>query len=405
MINERQSNQKFYYPSCQNNNCDGVANIEINKNDFSLNYECEKDKEHSRKNIYFKTFERFYLKESDIDKCIKCNHPIENFIRYKCKICDNYFCFNCVFLDEHIRNCNKYLIINSFRCSIHNANYFYFCKKCNTYLCNYCHKDELNEHYNHYKKNIYELMPTKNQIEKIKKRLNDYDELIKKIDSWMEELNNKIARLKRNIKDEKELLYKLIYNYNQRFFNYSYYNNLNYILDYIKHFNNEYLDKFFKYNDFPEKTKTLLEYFIEEEKKEKEKRKSILKTNSIHFEDLSLKKLYSLYKSKLVKITDNYIFLYTNKEVKIIKYIDKSKTIEDLKDTLIPIENEIKYVSVYDNKDQTYTIYTCLYRKDEVIIFNFNINSEVLTKSENKIYNYDHNFKIAIQLTNDLIAH
>ena len=83
MINERQINSKFYYPSCKNNNCDGVANISINKNNFSLDYECEKDKTHKRKNIYFKTFERFYLKESDIDKCMKCNSAIEKFIRYK----------------------------------------------------------------------------------------------------------------------------------------------------------------------------------------------------------------------------------------------------------------------------------------------------------------------------------
>ena len=36
-------------------------------------------------------------------------------------------------------------------------------------------------------------MPTKNQIEKIKNRLNDYDELIKKIDSWMKELNKHVG--------------------------------------------------------------------------------------------------------------------------------------------------------------------------------------------------------------------
>ena len=84
------------------------------------------------------------------------------------KICDNYFCFNCIFLDEHIKDNNKNLIISSFRCSIHNANYSYFCKKCNVYLCNYCLKDESNEHNNQEKINLYEIMLTKNQAGKIK---------------------------------------------------------------------------------------------------------------------------------------------------------------------------------------------------------------------------------------------
>ena len=179
----------------------------------------------------------------------------------------------------------------------------------------------------------------------------------------MKELNNKIERLKRNIKDEKELLYKLIYNFNPRFFNYSYFNNLDYILNYINNFNNEYLDKFFKYNDFKQRTKIFLDYFIKEEEKEKNK-----------------------------SITENYIFLYNKKEVKVAKYDNKSKKLEDLKNTIIPYENEIKYVSVYDNKNQTYTIYISSSYINEVDIFNFNINSGVLIKCKSKIYKFNGQF-------------
>ena len=402
MINEKNTKSKFYYPSCKNDNCDGAVNIEINQNNFSLDYVCEKNKEHNGKNIYFKMFERFYLKESSIDKCMKCNSILENFIRYKCKLCDNCFCSDCIFLDKHISKNNKNLIISSFKCSIHNANYIYFCKECNVYLCNYCIKDESNEHNEHQKTNLYELMPTKNQIEKIKNRLNDYDELIKKIDSWMKELNNKVERLKRNILDEKELIYKLVYNFNQRFFNYSYFYNLNYIYDYIDEFNNDYLDRFFNQYNFDEKSKILLEYFNDLEKKEKEKTK--LKTNVEYYGDDCLDKIYSLNKCKFTKITDNYIFLYNHKEIKVAKYDDKSQEIQILTNTILTNKNQIKYVSVHDNKNQTYTIYACLTYQNEVRIFNFDLNSGVLEKCEDKIYKFKHHFNSAIQLTNDLVA-
>ena len=58
---------KFYYPFCRVPGCNGVLGIRINDNDFSLDYECDKNENHYGQNIYFKTFERFYLKEMKKD--------------------------------------------------------------------------------------------------------------------------------------------------------------------------------------------------------------------------------------------------------------------------------------------------------------------------------------------------
>ena len=63
---------KFYYPICPENNCNGVLLIKYINDNFSLDYECENNKSHQGKNIYFKTFERFYLKGREIIYCIKC---------------------------------------------------------------------------------------------------------------------------------------------------------------------------------------------------------------------------------------------------------------------------------------------------------------------------------------------
>ena len=110
-------------------------------------------------------------------------------------------------------------------------------------------------------------MPSKQKLKKFERRIKEYDDLIYSINKWMEEFNQKILRLKRNILDEKELFEKLIFNFNQNFINYSYFDNFNYLNKYSKNFNNEYLNIFAKSSTFEEKSKKLFEYFLQEEKK------------------------------------------------------------------------------------------------------------------------------------------
>ncbi len=64
--------QKLFYPYCKENNYGGVLKIAINDN-LSVDYKCSKNPMHKKENIYFKTFERFYLKEKKIDKCSQTN--------------------------------------------------------------------------------------------------------------------------------------------------------------------------------------------------------------------------------------------------------------------------------------------------------------------------------------------
>ena len=121
---------KFYCPICRIPGCGGVLHLKINKNNFSLDYECEKNKEHNGQNIYFKTFERFYLKEMNKYKCKTCNDFLENNLKYKCKSCEQYFCSSCFIFHKHIKkNINNILIIST-KCNIHNNNIMYYCLNC-----------------------------------------------------------------------------------------------------------------------------------------------------------------------------------------------------------------------------------------------------------------------------------
>ena len=140
--------KKFYLPICRNDNCGGVLKIEINKNNFSLNYKCENNEDHKGTNIYFKTFERFYLKEAKISKCKICNSFLENNISYECKICQEYFCSSCFILHQHFKESLNNILIQSKKCKIHNAINVHYCLNCKKYLCNYCMKGIINIHKN-----------------------------------------------------------------------------------------------------------------------------------------------------------------------------------------------------------------------------------------------------------------
>ena len=267
-----------------------------------------------------------------------------------------------------------------------------------SYLINYCIKDENNIHKNHPKKNLYELMPTKGQIEKLKNNsFKRFDDLIINIDLWMKEFTKKIERLKKNIINEKELIKKLVINYNQSFINYAYYSNFHYLNRYSNKFNNDYFDNFLKCFTFQERTKILFDYFSKEDKS----------SNIIPKTDYSLRK-YNLYSDIILsKISDNYYLKYSKQEktIEVLKLNTKDDNLINLKQSTRHFAEDIYNISIFDNKDQTYSIYICLSNLATIEIYKFNIVTGILTKSENEIEkNGIIRFKKVIQMNNDLIA-
>ena len=124
---------KFYYPQCKEIGCNGLLNIKFG-DIFTLENECDINKNHIGKKIFFKTFERFYLKEKEIEKCSKCFSVLYGDIFYKCKKCTKLYCTICFIKDEHIKNDMNNIEIETKKCKLH--------------------KRELNYYFINFKKNI-----------------------------------------------------------------------------------------------------------------------------------------------------------------------------------------------------------------------------------------------------------
>ena len=391
--NEKKLSSKFYYPSCRNNNCDGILKIKINKNNFSLNYVCEKNNSHKERNVYFQTFQRYYFKEKVNNTCSNCSSYLDNYIKYKCSICDKYYCSSCLSSDIHIKQDINNLSIISSACPSHNSNYIYFCFVCKKYLCNFCIKDNSKKHKNHLKKNLNEIMPNNSQIEKLKNKIGKYDDLINNINGWLKELNKKIEILKKKIIDEKELFQKLILNYDQRFMNYSYYSNFHELYKYSENFTNEYLDKFVKCFTFEQKTKVLFEYLFKREKEPE------------IITDVKLKIIKNIGEGIVKQIIDNYFLIYSklDNQIKIMKYTKLNDGIITLNQLFFP--QNIENIFIYNNTNKIYTIYVCFKNISKISIFNYNIKSNNFGMSTDEIIKHSSsNFYKCIKLSEKMIA-
>lgn len=216
---------EVYVPTCQE--CKGVLSIIIKPLNFSIEYICEKDKSHTG-NIFFKAFERFYLKEKQLKFCSKCQLSLENSESFSC---DDYKCFYCskcyiedIQLNGH-KNTNNY---KNYRCLIHNNDFTEYCLDCKKNICFLCAKN--GEHKDHSTKCFTQVMPYSKDIDNLKNIIKEktilINKLIKKIDNWNSNINQKIKELKQNLQDEICLFKKIILNYNGDFRNYIYFQNL-----------------------------------------------------------------------------------------------------------------------------------------------------------------------------------
>ena len=86
-------------------------------------------------------------------------------------------------INEYLEKMKKYndIKINNDKCNIHKNNiYISYCFNCNIHLCNECLKNR--EHINHYKNNIIEISPTEEELNSIKKMINDNKNEIKNLE-------------------------------------------------------------------------------------------------------------------------------------------------------------------------------------------------------------------------------
>ena len=367
-------NNKYYFPICREKGCNGHLNISINEDNFSINCICGKNKNHIFNNIFFEIFEKLYLKENITQNCHKCLKNLDNKDKYKCIECKKIYCSSCFISDKHIQNNWKNLIIKTTKCLKDENQLTHYCLDCGEKVCYFCLKrnEENNPHKKHNIKNIITEIPSNSKIkelkEKIIKKAEAFDSLIKSLEEWQKELNNKMERIKKNLKCEIRILKKLFLNFNSDYVNYAHYKNFHNIFGELKNFNNKYFEQFMNCNNFQEKTKYISNLLT-------------LRENEIIIKSAELKDLTnSNINGTLLNFTDDLLFYYSNSKIKLLKY-DKRINLY-IKESEIDIDEEIYSFNFSPDRKK---IYICLNENKTVFIVNYNSINKTLELDEDKI--------------------
>ena len=343
--------EKMLFPYCKVPNCGGILLIERINDNFSIDYKCSKNDKHYGKNIYFKTFERFYLIENKIDKCLQCYkyfNIINNEYQHKCKECEKNYCSSCFI--KHIHNINNNnndkLIINKKLCKIHNQQLIYYCHECNNFLCESCKMDKNFETEKHIIKNLSDIIPTKNKINNLPNKLRAYDEIIKSIDDWKETLLKKIEHLKENLLNEKNFINKMTSNFDFDFdlTDYSYYLNFDYLYNYENKIYNNFIKNAFT---FDKKTEFIIQYFYNVKKCKEEE--------NIEYYYLDMERTHKFdsidFSEDIIDVDSDYeINLFTfDKDLHSINKIDNSKNFSNNEKSPLSNNNK-KIIKINDNE-------------------------------------------------------
>lgn len=408
MINNNQIDDdktiiKYCYPFCKEKGCFGVLKYQINEKKLSIDYECQNNKDHYGNNLYFSTFERYYLKEDNIKafKCSNCLKIITTTNIYKCKQCKKIFCQYCYSNDEHIKtnnnnvisienkNKNNFILNLNKKCPKCNKN-IHYCLDCLKKMCIYCsdyHKKHKTIIYNQLYHNYESINYILSLIEE-KSKINE--QIINSLDNWVDMLNRKINNIKERLRDQIRLLKKMALNFNPFFEDPIYSFNFWNLFHHLKYLNNKDINKFKGDYGFEEQTRYIFDLLVQKDF-QTEKKIGLVYFN---FEE-------NLNNSILHKIDNNYYLVYTpyNKRYRNLKLktIDNEYGI-DFKDNICSISSSI------DKKE----IYVCLSNEKKVKIINIYLDLLIMELSENEIIgsslNYNDHFNKCIQISDNNFA-
>ena len=259
------------------------------------------------------------------------------------------------------------------------------------------------EHKNHKIICFRSSMPSDKEIEslkiRIKEKSNFYEKLIKKIDEWNRKITQKIKELKQNLRDEISLLEKIIFNFNNNFRDYTYFENFKYINNNINSTtNNEYLLEFYNSLSFEKQTEIIMTVF-----KYMGKNVNLKKNKNVFLNIIQCNANYKF----IEKIDDNNIIGYNenNKTIYFLNFDENENKIDSIYELFIGDIFSISK-STLENK-----ILICLSNKKEIKIIDYDFEKNSFNSSEiksnekfNNIYfNFNCYFK-CIQLSSGLFA-
>ena len=370
----------YYVPICKENGCEGHLRISIDEEKFIINGKCQKNKEHIYNNLYFENFEKYYLKEKKIQNCFKCSNNLENKYKFICNECKNIYCSNCFISDIHIKKDIQNLKIMTNRCQNCQNEFLKYCIDCGKKICLICTKknEKNNSHEKHNVINILDMIPSKNYIknlkEKIRKKSDAFNLLIKSLTEWQNELNKKIEKIKENLKNELSIIKKLFLNFNSEYMDYTYYSNFNEFFKLIDNYNNSYLNQFMESENFKEKTKSIFDLLI-----------NINKESEIIKNKRKLKEYYFCY--NLEKFTEEYCLCYS-KQNKYISLLYEHKTgFCELPDSKINFNEDIFCFNFSPDRKK---IYVCLAKRKAIYILNYDSEKNTLKLSDENISIWGH---------------
>ena len=213
--------------------------------------------------------------------------------------------------------------------------------------------------------------------------------VIQLLDEWEIKLYNKIEELKKNLMHEIELMEKMFSNFNKCFLDYTYFKNFEYFKDYMS---DTYSNKFDKCYTFEDLKDILEELFEKEDISENPKSK-----------EMNLIGGYTLKDGLIKRLNDKYLFCYSynSDKVKIIS-IDEF-CIRELDKTSINFNQRIFSASLSLQKNR---IYATLTNSRKVVIFNFDLENELMEKSEVEITDNEDGgrFNKCIEISDEYIA-
>ena len=374
----RLEENKYYIPTCTEKECKGSLKISINENSFIMNCVCDKNKNHKFNNIYFQTFEKFYVKEKIIHKCNICSNILECKDKYKCNKCDKSYCSSCFISDPHIKKDLNNLSIISNKCTRDQRDLIYYCLDCGEKVCPFCltkYDDPAkNPHKMHKIINILKKMPTLYQINKLKEKIikksDALDSLFNSLDEWMLELNKKIERIKQNLRNEIIIIKKLFLNLNIDYVDYTYYSNIHSLLDIIEDYNNKFLKQFMESETFMRKTECIFDLLK-------------FKEPEVIEENLNLRSYFILGEGNICENFTNEFLLCTNHQENCLELLsyDEDEDIFIIKNTL---DFNKRISSLNFSPDKT-KIYMCLEAEKAIAIANYNPLNNNLELSEDKV--------------------
>ena len=278
------------------------------------------------------------------------------------------------------------------RCKKHNRGLDSYCIECDKKLCVYCIKndDEVsNSHKNHTIKYIFDVILSNNQIKslknKIKKKSDYINNLIRSIDEIERKLISKIKYLKQTLKNEIDLLAKIYLNYNQYFYNYFYYSNfINFLNEFDDSINNVFLKKFNDLETIEEKIENLMNVIIYKEK------------TSVEDKDYFLEKMPQVESGIFSKINDIFFFNFSDQTytAELQRYKKEENDIYYLPRSRIKMKSKIESVSISTKSNR---IYACLSYRKIIKIFEYNLQKKAMKLCDEEINDEDNQSNLSIR--------